>query len=164
MTYANNTPIRTIIEQQLTADDHALASARSAIVRDQIKQLGADAYDLLLPETHALPYALHPHENVLGIVYGRYKQDDGRLIGRGVMVATEGRVFLLDKKPLYIRSDEVIYGAVSGVTYTLIGIIGTVTLHSKIGDIKIRTLNQKCARSFVEAVESQIFNDKGELL
>lgn len=164
MTQAGTALTKRIIDQQITAEEHALASARNAIVRDQIIQLGADRYDLILPETYALPYALHPDENVLGIVYGRYKQDEGRLIGRGVMVATESRVFLLDKKPLYIRSDEVIYDAVSGVTYTRIGIIGTVTLHSKIGDIKIRTFNQKCARSFVEAVESQIFNNKGELL
>lgn len=142
------------VKPELAAD--AAFKARSMAIKRHITTLGADKFDLLVPETGALPYVIHPDEEIEGIVYGRYKQEDGKLIGRGALVATNDRVLLVDKKPLYVRSDEVIYDAISGVTYTRIGFIGTVTLHTKIGDIRIRTLNQKCARSFVEAVEARI--------
>lgn len=140
------------------AENIAALRVRSLEINERIKSLGADRFDMLLPETHALPYVIHPHETILGIVYGRYKQDGGSVIGRGALIATDSRAMLIDKKPLFVRSDEVAYGAVSGVTYGRIGIMGVVTLHSKIGDIRLRTFNQKCAKSFVEAVEAQIFN------
>lgn len=126
-------------------------------LKRQLRALGADWVDLRFPETHAMPYVLHPGEEIRGIVYGRYKRDDGRLIGRGALLATNERVLLLDKKPTYIRLDEVVYDAVSGITYGRVWFTATIMLHTKSGDIKIRTLNQKSAQPFVAAVEASIF-------
>jgi hypothetical protein len=72
-------------------------------------------------------------------------------------VATDDRLLLLDQKPLFVHSDEIIYDAISGVTYERVGFISTITVHTKAGDLKIRTYNKKCARSFVLAVEEQIY-------
>ncbi|MEO6513906.1 MAG: PH domain-containing protein [Candidatus Saccharimonadales bacterium] len=149
----STSPLIKINSELSTANTH---KARVLAIKTRIKTLGADMFDLTVLETQALPYVLHPGESINGIVYGRYQQEKGNVIGRGALIATNNRVLLVDKKPMFIRSDEVIYSAVSGVTYTRVGFIGTVTLHSKIGDIKVRTLNQKCAKSFVDAVEAQI--------
>lgn len=144
------------IKPELAAD--STYKARALAIKKHLRTLGADKFDLMIPETSALPYVIHPDEQIEGIVYGRYKQDGGKVIGRGALIATNDRVLLIDKKPMFVRTDEVIYAAVSGVTYTRVGFIGNITLHSKIGDIKIRTLNQRCAKSFVEAVEARILN------
>jgi hypothetical protein len=132
---------------------------RVAAIRDNLKMLGVDRYDLRLPETAALPYVLRPDEYVLGIVYGRYKQDDGNLVGRGALVITPHRFFLLDKKFMFVRLDEIVYEAISGVDYERVSMVGTITIHTKIGDIRLRTLNRKCARSFVEALEMKIYQE-----
>lgn len=122
-----------------------------------IKSLGGVKYDLMLPETKYLPLILDTFEKITGIVYGRYRQENDTLIGRGVLVATSRRVLLLDKKPLFLRVDELTYEVISGVTYTKAGVAGTVVLHSGEGDIKVRTFNQKCAKLFVKAIEAGVF-------
>lgn len=130
-------------------------------IQHDLKYLGADRYDLALPETHALPYIIHPNEQILGIVYGRYVENNGALVGRGALVATDKRVLLVDKKPVLVKCDEITYRVVSGVTYSRVGPTGNVTLHTRVGEVRIRTFNQRCAKSFVEAVEAKVLNEPG---
>jgi hypothetical protein len=130
----------------------------------RLRELGAVQYDLWLPETKELDDVLHPGEEVLGIVYGRYKQQQlgrGVLIGRGALVATSQRIMLIDKKPMFVRCDEISAVVVSAVTYSKVGPAGTVTLHTRLGDIAVRTFNDVCAHNFVEAIESIIFKSQG---
>jgi len=138
---------------------HGFFQKHKEQIHAELLELGAVPYDLWLPETHALPLIIHPNEHITGIVYGRYHQEDGHQVGRGALVATNTRILLIDKKPLFIRCDEVTYEVVSGVTYTTLGFVGTVTLHTRIGAISVRTFNQKCAESFVESVEATIFSN-----
>lgn len=120
---------------------------------------GADRYDMLLPETHRLATIIHENERITGIVYGKYTQASGNHSGRGALVATNLRVFLLDKKPLFERCEEINYKVVSAVSYAHVGIAGTVVLHTRMGAISIRTLNKNCAKHFVEAIEKMIFEE-----
>lgn len=131
-------------------------------INEVLRELGAVAYDLWLPETHALPFIIHPNEKINGIVYGKYKHGGAEpSAGRGALVATDSRILLVDKKPLFLKCDELSYSVVSGVTYTKVGPGGTVTLHTRAGDIEIRTLNQHCAHRFVESIEAACFKDSG---
>ena len=126
-------------------------------MKTMLRSLGADYYDLLLPETHVLPTLLHSDERVTGIVYGRYSQPPNLTVGRGALVATTKRVLLVDKKPAFLKCDEITYFVISGVSRSNAGIAATVTLHTRIGDIHIKTLNKRCANGFVNAVEANIF-------
>jgi hypothetical protein len=128
-------------------------------IKNDLQALGADEYDLLLPETHELAAVIYEDERVIGIVYGHYTQNNGAVTGRGALVATTQRVLLLDKKPLFEKSDEISYGVVAAVTYSRAGIAGTVVLHTRVGDISVRTLNRACAQSFMEAIEGKVFKD-----
>lgn len=128
-------------------------------IEDRLRELGADQYDLLLPETHTLPLVIRPSEVITSIVYGRYKQSNGA-IGRGALVATDSRVILVDKKFLSLRCDEIAYGAVTAITYNKVGPTATITLHTRLGDINMRTFNWKCAQSFIADLESSIFRTK----
>ena len=126
------------------------------IYRD-IRRLGAVWYDMWVPETQTMPYVLHANEEVLGIVYGRYQQIEGDIVGRGVLVSTPDRVILIDKKPLFTRVAEISYKVISAVTYSRVLFMGNVTIHTRMGKINVRTFNQKCAHNFVEAIEANLF-------
>ena len=129
-------------------------------IRADLRSHGADKYDLLLPETHELANVIHENERIIGIVYGKYVQDSGKRFGRGALVATDMRILLLDKKPLFERCDEISYKVISAVSYAHAGFAGTVVLHTRMGDITIRTLNKMCAKYFIEAIEAKIFAEK----
>ena len=136
-------------------------TVQTAMHRD-LRKLGAVMYDFWLPETHALPSIIHQDERIQGIVYGRYKHYGGEETeGRGALVATSKRILLVDKKPMFLRCDELTYEVVSGVTYTKAGPAGTVTLHTRAGDISVRTFNHRCAKTFVAAIETNRFQGLG---
>ena len=140
---------------------NGFANLQQQALNQALRELGADRYDLWLPETHTLPYIVHPNEHIKGIVYGKYSHNGARPAhGRGALVATDSRILLIDKKPLFLKCDELAYRVVSGVTYTKVGIAGTVTLHTKAGDIHVRTLNQKCADRFLAAIEAKCFSQQ----
>jgi len=122
----------------------------------RLKTLGAVAYDLVLPETKAMSSVIHPGEKLLGVVYGRYKDDRDGTVSRGVLIATDQRVVLLNKKPLFTQNDEFAYRTIGGVEYTRVWPAGTVTLHNRMGDIHVRTFNRKCAETFVAAIEPNL--------
>lgn len=151
---------------QLAQINHAyrntsLVKMQQDEINKVLRQLGAVMYDFWLPETHALPFIIGPDEKINGIVYGRYKRGGAEpSVGRGALVATDSRILLVDKKPLFLKCDELSYKVVSGVTYTRVGPAGTVTLHTRAGDIEIRTLNQNCAHKFVESIEAACFKDR----
>jgi len=131
--------------------------------KSTLRILGADEFDLLLPETKVIAKSTHPDEVIVGIVYGRYKQGNAEhTSGRGVLVATDRRILLLDKKPIFLKCDELSYNVVSGINYSKAGIGGTITLHSRTGDITIRTYNVKCGDTFVKAIEKRCLNKPTE--
>ncbi len=118
-------------------------------VKAELRQRGAMLYNMWLPETHYLPFILHKDEHIMGSVYGRYKD------GRGALVATDQRVLFIDKKPLFLHCDELNFAIVGGVTYTRTGPVGSLTLHTRLGDFSLRTLNHKNAVNFVEYIEAK---------
>lgn len=125
-------------------------------IDDRLRKLGADSYDMAVPETLVLPLVIRPDESIRGVVYGRYKQSSGA-VGRGVLVATDNRLVLIDRKVLSLRCDEIAYSALAAISYDKVGPATTITLHSRFGDISIRTFNSRCAENFVADMESTIF-------
>lgn len=131
---------------------------RKAEVLTSLRLLGADEYDILLPETRCLPHILKPTEEVLGAVYGRYHKDgEQEVIGRGLLVITDRRIILVDKKPLFVQADDIKFEVISGVDYGQVGPIATVVLHTRLGDVKVRTFNKRCGRQFVQATQDMLY-------
>ncbi|HEY1063900.1 MAG TPA: PH domain-containing protein [Candidatus Saccharimonadales bacterium] len=138
------------------------SDVRKAEVLTSLRLLGADEYDLLLPETHCLPRLLRPGEVIFGALYGRYHKGRERIIGRGMLVITDQRIILIDKKPLYLQEDDIAFDVVSGVDISFAGPAATVTLHTRMGDIDVRTFNKRCGRQFVEAVQDMLYDPERE--
>jgi len=148
---------------QLDESLHEFIQPHADRIKANLKRLGATHYDLWLPESRRLAYIIQPEEELLGVVYGRYleKTPQGQAgTSRGALIATDRRVLLLNSKPLFERCDEIAYQVISGISYSHIGPIGNVTLHTRIGDVNVRTFNQRCAKGFVHAIETSIYSNQ----
>ena len=120
-------------------------------INSELKACGAAAYDIVLPETRYMYHIILPDEHIRGSVYGRYE------LGRGALVATDRRILFIDKKLLFSHFDEIDFTVVGGVSRTRVWFSGVVTLHTRLGDYKIRTFNQKNARNFVQYIGTRFF-------
>jgi hypothetical protein len=120
-----------------------------------LRALGASAYSSHVPETRFLASILEEGEVVLGVVFGHYKHPMANLRGRGALAATNYRILLIDKKPLFMRFEELGYAIVSGVTWATTGLYTSVTLETRAGNISIATYSTKSATTFTRAVEEK---------
>lgn len=124
------------------------AITESDRIKEQLRSLGVSRSALGTSEARHLPKVIHAGENIRGVVYGLSKD------GFVMMLVTDSRILFIDKKPFFVNEDEVTFDVVSGITHGHAGIGSTVTLHTRIRDYQIKTLNERCAHGFVEAVES----------
>lgn len=125
-------------------------SDHKANVQKQLKDIGATKFGLWKLASRYLPHVIHPYETIGGAVYGRNDKQ-----GAVMLIATDRRVIFLDKKPLFVNEDEVTYRMVSGIDYAQAGFGCSVTLHTRVKDYTVHTLNKKAAQNFVEYIEKQ---------
>lgn len=142
------------IRQDLIALGHrAISSNISPLnhadrVKMELRQLGVTKWGLMTSESQYLPKIIHQNEKLGAVIYGRHSD------GFAMLVATDRRVIFLDKKPFFVNEDEITYDVISGVRFTHAGMGNTVTLHTRIKDYAIKTLNEQCAERFVEYIEA----------
>lgn len=149
-------------QQSQTVRAHSAPKLRRAEALVALRLLGANEYDLLLPETRYIAQVLREGEVLLGAVYGKYEKVNLPNTGRGLMVVTNRRILLIDKKPLFLQYDVIKFDMVSGVQYGKALFGEAVTLNTRMGNVIIRTFNDRCARHFVQTVEDMLFDrDKG---
>lgn len=127
----------------IPASDHVLR------VKNELTAAGISRIGMRSFASRYLPLIIHENEHIGGVVYGRQTSDTAMLI------ATDHRILFLDKKPLFVDEDEVTYDVVSGISFSHAGFGSTITLHTRIKDFSLRTLNQRAARIFMEYVEGK---------
>lgn len=146
----------TLIQPDTVSDERW--EAHITQIYNNLKRIGANTFDMHLPETYALPFIIRAEETIQGIVYGRYHRKGDNVSvsrGRGVLLVTNHRIVFLDKKPTFLHYDEIPLDLISGVTYTKAGIASRVQLHTRMGDYTVRTYNQECATIFMHAIEAE---------
>ncbi len=124
-------------------------------IRQEAMAVGVTSYGMKKFAIHYLPKVIHENEHIKGIVYGRYTDKvGGNNWNEGMLIATDLRIIFLDHKPGFTTADELTYDAVVGINITT-ALFSAVTLHTRLGDYKIRFANTKCAGIFVEYVEER---------
>lgn len=116
-------------------------------VQSDMKRLGATRLELFSSEANYLHKIIHHEEQIGGIAFGHHES------GYCMLIATNRRVIFLDKKPFFANVDDITYDVVSGVTFGHAGFGSTLTLHTRIKDIKLMTINDTSAKIFVDYVE-----------
>ncbi|HWB39196.1 MAG TPA: hypothetical protein VG604_03035 [Candidatus Saccharimonadales bacterium] len=56
---------------------------------------------------------------------------------------------------MYMHVDEITFMIIGGITYTKAGFMSYVTLHTRLGDYKLRTFNMRSAANFVDYIETK---------
>lgn len=123
--------------------------AHTKRVRDELKAVGVGSIGLLTPESRHLASLLHADEHIGGAVYGRYSG------GLAWLVATSHRILFMDHKPLYTTTDEMTYDVIVGVQSTQAGPFDAVILRTRVNNYTIRFVNSKCARIFIDFIETR---------
>ncbi len=123
-------------------------------LRDILHGLGAFKYETHFPEVTLLANLLQEGEIVKGVVFGRYKHFLEGLSGRGALIATNYRIILIDRKPVYMRYEELPYSIIAGVEDVSSGALASVILNTRIGDITMKSWNRKSIDYFVHSVEN----------
>ncbi len=116
-------------------------------VKKQLKQIGADYSFWGAPEIRELPKILFEHERILHLINGRYSG------GFATLCATNIRVLLIDKKPLFLTLEDVRYDMVSDVLFNhrLLNasiVIGTV--HNSIAFIGFNKAKLRGMTNFIQ--------------
>lgn len=135
---------RAVIE---LADETSKKTDRTLAVMGQLISRGVGAWGAIKAESRILPNILHEDENILGAIYGFSGLDSV------LFVATDKRVVYIDKKFLFTKTEDIAFAAVSGVTFDWLLMSGTLILHTRLGDFKIRIFNKKAAQIFVSCIE-----------
>jgi len=118
-------------------------------VAQELRAAGVSSLTMYRMESRYMPTIIHAKEHIMGVVYGQGSE------GFAMLVATDRRVVYLDKKPLFMKEDEVTYDVVSGMSFSSAGVGSTVTLHTRVKDYTLRTFNKKSAAIFVAYIESR---------
>lgn len=129
------------------------SSKHDARNKEQIKKrlvaLGMSKWGLLKSETRALYEILHPGEYIGGIIFGHSEA------GSIMLIASDRRVIYLDTKPFFKQTEDISYDVVAGITVEWVGMRGTVILHTRLGNFRVRTVNRKAADIFKKYVEKR---------
>lgn len=129
--------------------DRAAQAAKWQRIQDELRDLDVGILGRRTAECRYLPTILHDDEHLMGVACGHHN-------GSSVLLAaTDRRVIFIDKKPFFIHADELTFDIVGGVSYGQAGLFATVTLHSRIGDYVIKTLNTKAAAHFIDYIETR---------
>lgn len=141
--------IRSKLQQSKTPTVVFVTTSHADRIKQELAAAGISKMGLRSFGSRYLPQIIHQDEHIGGVVYGRQTSDTA------LLVATTQRILFLDKKPLFVDENEVSYDVVSGISFSHAGFGSTLTLHTRIEDYTLHTLNQKAARNFMEFVENQ---------
>lgn len=110
---------------------------------------------------------LHPivqqNEHIAAVAYGRYR-DAEKLPAwdEGMLIATNYRILFLDRKPSYMRLEDIPYDSVAGVDTTKAGPSGSVTLYARGTVHALLYVPNRSREQFVHYLEERRLEDKSQ--
>lgn len=125
-----------------------MVSAHS--VRQQLRRIGADYHFWGVPELRELPKILFDNEQIKHVVYGRY---DG---GFATLCATDIRVLLIDKKPLFLTLEDIRYDMVSDVMFNHRLINASLILGTVHNSIRFMGFNKDKLRQMTNFIQQRV--------
>lgn len=130
------------------------SKAHAERVKRELRKAGVGWFGLLKFGLRYLHRLIHEDEHIHGVVFGRYRETKhAPAWEEGTLVATNLRVLFVDRKPGYLRADDISYDVVSAVEASKAGPFSAVTLYTKMGEFTLRFTKSECAEKFVHYVE-----------
>jgi len=120
-------------------------------VRKQLKSIKFGASIWNQPELNELPHILHEHETILEAVNGIYEG------GVALLVATNSRLLLIDKKPLnYLTVEDLRFDMINEIDYSHRMMGATITISTGSKSLKFKSYNQPRLRSLINQVQERM--------
>lgn len=103
-----------------------------------------------LPEVRELRNILTPDEQIIGAVNGSYVH------GFAMLVATDHRVLLIDKKPLFLSLEDLRYDMISEVTYSTGILTATLTILISTKKLQFKSIRLRKLRLLTAYIQQHI--------
>lgn len=123
-------------------------------VRQQLKAIGADYRFFGRYEIQELPKILFDDEYLIHVVFGRYTG------GFALLVATNQRVLLIDKKPMYLTLEDIRYDMISDMVFNHRLLDTSVTLGTVHKSITFTGYNQDRLRQMTTFVQKRVMDSR----
>ncbi len=118
------------------------------VVEDQLKSIGFKTYGWGRTEVKELPHIILPDEEIFECVNGIYEG------GFALLVATDLRTLLVDKKPLnYLTVEDMRYDLISEIDYSHRILGAFISISSGEKNLKFRSYNQQRLRKLISHVQ-----------
>ena len=104
------------------------------------------------PELRELTHIIMSDEQIVGAVNGRYEG------GFALLVATDRRVLLVDKKPIFLNMLDIGYATISDIRYTAKLIDATVWIRTSNKSFSFTSMRQKHLRQLASHLQEKVMN------
>ena len=121
-------------------------------VLSQLNSLGIRHGRVFQGEVKALARLLLPDEQIEQFMTGRYDA------GPAILVATNRRLLLVDKKPFNLTIEDIPYDMVSEVEYSMQAFNATIAVHSISKTINMMSFRQTLLRRFAGFVQARVMH------
>jgi len=119
-------------------------------ILQQLDQMGVRPGFIFTGEVRALPRILLPDEVIQMFMSGRYDA------GPAILVATNKRLILVDKKPLNLTVEDIPYDMISEVQYSVQAFNAYITVHSISKTVNMMSFRQSMLRRFAGFVQARV--------
>jgi hypothetical protein len=121
-----------------------------SVIEAQLHQLGAKRTFFSTPEIRELCHILLENEKITKFVSGRYNG------GFAILVATQLRLLLIDKKPLYLTVEDIRYDMISEVDIGARMFDATVTVFTVNKKLIFTSVKQRKLRELTAYVQQRV--------
>ncbi len=119
-------------------------------VRKQLRRVGADYHFWGAPELRELPKILFENEHIQHVINGHYTG------GFATLCATDIRVLLIDKKPLFLTLEDVRYDMVSDVMFNHRFVNASLILGTVHNSISFIGFNKSKLRDMTNYIQQRV--------
>jgi Bacterial PH domain len=119
-------------------------------VLKQLKDLGLNYTFFGHPETKELANVLNPGEQIFHCAFGFYQG------GSALLVATNSRLLLVDKRPFFLNLEDIRYEMINEVDFAGRLLDASVSLHTGSKQLRFRSFADARLRKMCNFVQDQI--------
>ena len=119
-------------------------------VRTALKRVGMYNRYWGQPEIRELAEVLMPDELIIGAVNGRYEG------GFAMLVATDRRLLLIDKKMMFLNLEDIRYDMIAKVDYSARLLDATTVVHTLNDVLRFRTMRQHGLRRLTGFMQQRV--------
>jgi hypothetical protein len=124
------------------------------VVRRQIKNLGGSLPFWYNAELKELPKIMREGEMIQLMVFGRYEG------GTAILCATNYRILLVDKKPMFLTVEDIRYDMVAEVDFAHYFFGATMHLRSFSKDFKFKSFRKIELRKFTTHIQNKVMEQR----